>query len=275
MEKNVQHTAELQTGICEPMFVGQPVNPLDADAMQFLYNLGKQSKEYIVQEIDGATYVNTKDLTRIKPHEQPAPESFGAKTLSGLVEWLRADVDGMFDVFGTLYVSVCGVNHVRVLSPVFGQDNTRKVLAFCEVDTLDIRLNSYLDPEDFVIMMQTDFCEGENRDAVLKIAGNLRMEQDATTADDGMSQRVTVKQGIAAVGETTVRNPVMLAPHRTFHEVEQPSSPFVLRFKKEDGCPPGVALFEADGGAWKIDAIVTVGEWLKRQLEGLNVVVIA
>lgn len=261
--------------IGEPLYVGQPVNPMDEDAMKFIFELGRRSKDYTVQEINGSIYANTKDLTLIKPYETPAPETFDACTLSGLVDWLRADNDKLFDHYGALYVSVRDVNYVQVLTPLTGQDNTRHCLASCIVEMPEIKLNGYMDAEDFVIMMQTRFCEGDNRSAVLKIAGNLRMEQDAQTADDGMSQRVTVKQGIATVGETTVRNPVMLAPHRTFHEVEQPSSPFVLRFKKEDGCPPNVALFEADGGAWIIQAILTIGQWLKKELEGLNVVIIA
>lgn len=41
--------------------------------------------------------------------------------------------------------------------------------------------------------------------------------------------------------------------------------------------PPaaGVALFEADGGAWKIAAIRAIGDWLKDKLSDLPVIVIA
>lgn len=44
-----------------------------------------------------------------------------------------------------------------------------------------------------------------------------------------------------------------LKPYRTFREMDQPESPFVLRVWKDN---EGVrlAVFEADGGAWKIKA---------------------
>jgi len=253
-----------------------PVNPMSADAMKFIYELGRGSRDYTVREINGELYANHANLTRIGKVERPEPDVFDIRTLTGLVDWLRADVDGLIaESPAPLYVSVHGVNGVRVYTPLTGENNERHCLAQCCVEMPGIILNTYLDPEDFAVMMQTHFVEGPNRDAVLAIAGNLRMEQDAQTADDGMSQRITVRQGMATVGETTVKNPVYLAPHRTFCEVEQPSSPFVLRFRKDDGKAAGVALFEADGGAWKTDAITTIGKWLREQLDGLNVVVIA
>lgn len=265
-------TEELQIG--EAIYTGMPINPMTADAMQLLYDLGRNDRAFTVQEINGRLYTNAKELMPIDKYA-PAPDVFTARTLTGLVDWLRNDVDKLAEKHGTLYVSVYDVNGVVVLSPLTGESNSRQMLAQCVVEMPKIFFDCYIDQEDFVVMMQTHFVKGENRDGVLSIAGNLRMDQDATTADDGMSQRVTVKQGVATVAETTVKNPVMLAPHRTFPEVEQPSSPFVLRFKKEEGVQPKVALFEADSGAWRTEAISIVGKWLKAQLNGVNVVVIA
>lgn len=275
MDHKETHQDAAEATISEPIYVGTPVNPMNADAMKFIYELGRRQRDYAVQEIEGATYVNTENLVRIKKYEQPEPDRFLARTLTGLVEWLKADVDHLREQYGPLYVSVADVNRVEVLSPLYGEENTRAILASCTVEMPFINLDDFMDSEDFVVMLQTHFCEGKNRDGVLAVAGNLRMEQDAQTADDGVSQRITVRQGVATVGETVVKNPIPLAPHRTFHEVEQPSSPFVLRFRKEEGRTATVALFQADGGAWKIDAITTVGNWLKSQLAGLEVVVIA
>lgn len=71
-----------------------------------------------------------------------------------------------------------------------------------------------------------------------------------------------------------VPNPVTLAPYRTFVEVKQPESKFVFRMRKsEEG--PQAALFEADGGAWKIEAMQRVKEFLEDKLVGTGVKVIA
>ncbi len=57
-------------------------------------------------------------------------------------------------------------------------------------------------------------------------------------------------------------------------EVEQPESKFVFRMRKGvDG--PEAALFEADGGAWKIEAMKRIKEYLEGQLQGTDVKIIA
>lgn len=100
------------------------------------------------------------------------------------------------------------------------------------------------------------------------------MENDAQTADDGMSQRITIKDGVSAVTDAIVKNPFLLTPKRTFEEIAQPVSPFVFRVRKGSSGPE-LALFEADGGAWKNEAVAKIGEWLKEKLSDLAVVVIA
>ena len=67
------------------------------------------------------------------------------------------------------------------------------------------------------------------------------------------------------------KNPAPLRPLRTFPEVEQPVSPFVVRFKEGKKA----ALFNADGGAWKVAAVKSIGSFLRKELEGTNTVVIA
>jgi len=79
----------------------------------------------------------------------------------------------------------------------------------------------------------------------------------------GVSQSVTARAGLARVAEVPVTNPVTLRPYRTFAEVEQPASPFILRLKRKDGEMPQCALFEADGGKWKIEAIQNIARALR------------
>lgn len=85
-----------------------------------------------------------------------------------------------------------------------------------------------------------------------------------------MTQKATVKTGIASKGEAIVPNPVILKPYRTFVEVDQPLSQFVFRMKQDKYDGIQCALFEADGGAWKIEAMKSIKEYLKEQLEGIE-----
>ena len=67
-------------------------------------------------------------------------------------------------------------------------------------------------------------------------------------------------------------NPVELAPYRTFPEVEQPISKFI--FRMQEG--PRAALYEADGGAWRNKAILSIKEYLQEELKELeNIEIIA
>lgn len=120
-------------------------------------------------------------------------------------------------------------------------------------------------------MLQSTFVKNEDRDIVLRVIGNIRDEKVMEYGDNGISQAVTAKTGVATVENVAVPNPVLLAPYRTFTEIEQVESNFVFRMK--DG--PSAALFEADGAAWKNEATRRIKEYLDKELEGLKVTVIA
>lgn len=99
----------------------------------------------------------------------------------------------------------------------------------------------------------------------------------AEYGDDGVSQKATVKTGIASKGEALVPNPVTLMPYRTFVEVDQPISNFIFRMK-EDKYSKGIqcALYEADGGAWKIEAMENIKIYLVNELaEYKNFIIIS
>ncbi|MFX4306338.1 hypothetical protein F8N00_13185 [Exiguobacterium sp. A1_3_1] len=101
---------------------------------------------------------------------------------------------------------------------------------------------------------------------ILKMVGNLKEDNVRGVGDDGISQAVTMKTGVATVADVKVVNPVTLAPYRTFIEVDQPESKFVLRMQNG----PRVALFEADGGAWKNEAIRNIEDYLMEALSEYN-----
>jgi len=55
---------------------------------------------------------------------------------------------------------------------------------------------------------------------------------------------------------------VMLTPYRTFLEVEQPTSEFLLRLNDEGE----VGLFEADGGMWALTAKDRIAAYFEEKL---------
>lgn len=244
---------------------------ITAEAMKYLVELGCENRGVEQLIINGKTYV-TKSIVELRPQEDlPRPICFITFSIQGLVDYLKADIDNLFDTFARLLVKVKSPTEVFVLSTSYGLKNIRDELVYCKASVPEIRYDKYFDSEEFVIQLQTLFIVDDNRQKLLKLVSNLKEDQINEVADDGFSKRVSVKAGISATGTTRVENPVYLCPIRTFHEIEQPQSPFVLRIQEG----PEVALFKADGGAWEIEAVANVAAWLKKALEGMAVDVIA
>jgi hypothetical protein len=247
------------------------------DYAEYLIEVGKKlnkmENEHAVEEIKGETYVfHNGRADRYAERDKESPRTLDVYSLGGLVDYIIADVDGLFkDPERRHIVRVTDVDTVEVISPIYGYGSKRDVVARCVQKPPRIKFDTYMPAEDFQIIVMTQFIESENRSMVLMLAGNLRDDQSVQTADDGFSQRVTIKRGVVQVGETTVKNPAELIPIRTFNEVTQPSSPFVIRFQEGNQ----VALFESDGGAWKIRAVEAIRDWLRERLQGCNVEIIA
>lgn len=154
---------------------------------------------------------------------------------------------------------------VRLVSCLHGDFQQRSIFAETNCSPPEFGFGRFHMHEDFMIFLQALFEETPDRETVMAVIGNIADENVATYEDDGVSQKVTVKAGITRKSEAKVPNPVNLSPYRTFSEVTQPMSPFILRMKQ--GSPlPSVALFEADGGLWKLNAIDSIKDFLGGKL---------
>jgi len=130
-----------------------------------------------------------------------------------------------------------------------------------------------MDIEKFIISLQSMFVQTDASAEILRIIGNLKDGTVKSLADDGVSQSVTTKTGVATVGEVVVPNPVALQPFRTFPEIEQPESLFVFRLMSGgENAKPSAALFEADGGGWKNEAIQKIKTWLSDEVSGIPII---
>ena len=126
-------------------------------------------------------------------------------------------------------------------------------------------VRDYIESGAFIINMQTHFVPTEVRDTLVQLISTVTTENGVSLADDGMTQRVTARSGISLVKQVSVPNPVVLAPYRTFTEVEQPKSPFVFRVR-QTGDEVQAALFAADADAWKREAIANIRDWFEQHI---------
>lgn len=135
------------------------------------------------------------------------------------------------------------------------------------------RFAQWMSQEEFVIAFSSRFADSADKAKVLAIASSMTNEATSLSEDNGFAQKVTIKKGLRQMESLTIEPKVKLAPFRTFPEIPQPESEFVFRAKANGEGVPHLMLVEADGGAWKVDAIDTIKQRL--QFFGLNIPIIA
>ena len=236
---------------------------LTKEAIEKIVNLGKAENKVICE--DGYTFVvdEAGHAYQITPKLVKAAKPLYFSTLNSLVQYIKSN----FDSFPPLAINVVSHNEIKLFGQLL-EDGERELFAVVKAETPNIHFDFFFDLEKFNIMLQSQFSDGygdeNDKSLVLKVVGNVVSENVATTGDDGVSQAITIKQGVNSQG-VKVPNPVNLAPYRTFVEIDQPLSPFILRMK--DG--PQAALFEADGGMWKIQAMQSIEAYFKEHLSDL------
>lgn len=220
----------------------------------------KEFAEWLISKASAEiTTVGTQVYSTEKMHliPQTTPAALTIRNLTGLVDYLTNNYDEQPPVL----VQVLSPTEVNVLS-TFNRDMSRNHLLQAKAMLPDIPFKSFLDAESFNILLQSCFVPNDHRALLLSIMGNIQDENVVTVGDNGTSQQVTAKTGIATVGNVVVPNPVYLKPYRTFVEIAQPESQFVFRMQSG----PKAALFEADGGAWKLQAIHLIRDYLNEKL---------
>lgn len=221
------------------------------DFVQYLLDLKRPE----LVETGGNTY-STRQLNKLNVEHDV--NAINVRSLSGLVDYVKSS----FDHERPLMIHVKSPTEVYVFDSL-NDVNDRRTYVKAGALLPTITFERFIDREEFQIMLQACFVQNEQKLTVLKVISSIVEDSGVTTIDDGLSQRVTAKTGVATVENINIPNPVSLKPFRTFAEVSQPESEFVLRLK-EGG---RVALFEADGGAWELNAMANIAAYLGQELE--------
>lgn len=249
---------------------------MTAKAIEEIVTLARQSAQTSL--VVGGQEYRPVQMHRVgSPDPLPAPLT--VRGLRPLVAYVAraAGRDGVTST-DLLAVHVESPTEVSVLGPLTGYHRQRpvylKASAPSRREGTEFAFGRWLEVETMVIALQSLFVNSPGRADLLAILGNLRDETVGNTSDDGVSQTVSVKAGITLATTKPVPNPILLAPYRTFPEIEQPVSPFVVRLKRDVGGSKGVhaGLWEADGGAWQATAMASIEEYLRKSLpEGIEV----
>ncbi|EJF1310956.1 hypothetical protein JL773_01750 [Staphylococcus pseudintermedius] len=235
------------------------------EALAYLKNEFKKTEFY---EVGKETYANE----NLKKIEEPVRKEVTVYSLSGLVDFIKDN----FDNDKRLLVSVLNQQKI-VVETQLNNNKKREIVIISLAYTPTICLDQFMSLEAFNIQLQSIFVKNDDVKNLLRILGNLRSSNIRNAGDNGVSQIVETKRGVTMAQEEVVPNPVRLKPFRTFTEIEQPESLFVFRLR-ESGNEIQAGLFEADGGAWKNVARLSIKDYLienlKEQIENNSILII-
>ena len=219
---------------------------------QYLVSL-KDNKTYTIH---GDTY-SDRELVRINPHID-RPTNLSVSGLDSIVKLVRNELD-MFDNL-PLFIRVDGARKVTVFS-TYDDEMDRDSLYEASCDVPDFR-EGFREQENAIIELRSKFAPGDGVDYLLDLISRINKENGVTTKDNGVSQEVEARTGISLKQMVQVKPRVKLRPYRTFLEVEQPESEFILRLDNDGD----VGLFEADGGMWKMQAKASIVSYFEANL---------
>jgi len=245
---------------------------LTRDAMCKVEELVKKS--YTV-DVNGDMYSSC-DLKKVVFN--PLACSIELSSLSGLTEYMNKELIDDKKKGVDYFIHVIDPKNVEVLSNVHGDDRKRENIINCCLDgnLKEFPFGSYLSQEDFIIKVQTLLKETKDREYLKQYAMAVRVDATVRTDDDGISQKVEQKSGISGnlTKEVDIKPVVSLKPFRTFREVEQPESQFLFRVRQVSGRPE-FAIFEADGGVWRLEAVTNVVRYLQENIHNEQMSVIS
>lgn len=219
-----------------------------------------------VVEIGGLKFV-TRQVYR--PPSDSLPETLIIHTLTGLIKFIEherniSDID-----------SIHVVDHktVDVQGALEGHTRERPLYAQAQLVGASVfNFGHYHEVDDFIVKLRTCFALSPDVERILAIVGNLTDEEIRTAVDDGVTQKVTTRKGISLGEEVKVPNPVRLAPFRTFAEIQQPESFFILRLHRRDDKLPTVALFEVGDQKWQLEAIQKIKDFIVDEIDDIPVI---
>lgn len=222
------------------------------EALEYLVGL-KENKTY---EINGEKY-SDRVLNRVEPYI-PRPKTVDVSGLDSIVAMIRTEAHKFT---GPMYVLVEGPTEVRAFSAL-DADMKRDCIIRATADVPGVK-TGYMDYESFIIALRSKFIPNDDVAYLLDLLSRINKENGVTTSDNGITQTVEARSGVSLKATVAIKPRVTLAPYRTFLEVDQPESEFVLRLSGDGD----IGLFEADGGMWKLAAKRNIADYFAREME--------
>ena len=213
----------------------------------------------MVYNIDGRDY-SLERLHRIDPPKY-RPDSIPVTGLDSICKLVRNECD---KIGRQIFIQVKNHREVEVFS-TYDEQYSRCFMYYCTADTPKITLDRFMPYEKAVIELRSLYIPNDGTMYLLQLLSSISKESKVVSTDNGVTQTVEAKSGIALSQMVQVEPRVVVKPFRTFIEVEQPESMMLLRIS-ENG---EIGLYEADGGVWKLEATRNIAGYFESALGDL------
>ena len=201
-------------------------------------------------------------------------EILETKTLTSIISFIENNI-GDIEKAINLFIHVVDYDKV-LLKTGYNFKNAYEHLVNARCENIALNINNYMSIEYAIIELQTKYIDNDDKADLLQVLASVRADSSIENNDDGVTQEVIMKKGIHTAVKKNFEPIKTLIPRRTFQDVNQPESQFLIRFKEENGIK--VALFLADSDAWKQKAMANIETWLINELKAIgkeNIPVIA
>ena len=230
---------------------------------EFIEHIQKTTQP-LIQQVGDSTFAIGSDgsAEEIRPTID-RPDTLPLHSLDALVKLVRTEAS---KVETPLYITI--PNHMTVRC--FGQPQPdarffRQV--YYEAKATDVPgwgESVEMGFEEMQIALRTRFQETADAVYAMKLLSDISTGSKVTFNNSGIATSVTAQKGVALQTNEAIRPIVTLRPYRTFQEVEQPESIFLIRVNER-----GISFTEADGGMWKLHAREIVKAFLEAKLADL------
>lgn len=219
----------------------------------------QQMSQPKIEEIDGRHFfLNDDGAGEILP-EVFRPETMGLNSLDAMVKMVKTEAMKKYQA--PFYITIPSPTKVHCFSQPEGEEKRFVRATYYTAMATDVpgwKTSEQMNFEEAMIALRTRFQDTEDTIYALKLLSDITTGSKVTYNDNGIATSVVTRKGIDLQTNAPIKPIVSMRPYRTFQEVEQPASDFLIRINDR-----GILFTEADGGMWKLTARNTIKNYFE------------
>lgn len=213
----------------------------------------------MIQNVEGRVFaISAESIDEVRP-TLDRPSTLSLNSLDALVKMVKTEALKKYRA--PVYLTIPDHQTVLCFSQPDDADGRFERINYYTANATDVpgwEARAQFLFEEAMIALRTRFQSTPDTEYALKLLSEITTGAKITFNDNGVATSVVTKKGIDLQSNQAIRPIVTLKPYRTFQEVEQPASQFLIRVSER-----GISFIEADGGMWKLQARGTIKQYLE------------